>query len=95
MFASLKEKWSEAIKNWGPQDEHDKAIADLVERATSELLISADWGLNMEIVDMINRNPTVMEEKTLRVLRRSLLKSNAKVQMLALTVSSFFNTSLL
>jgi hypothetical protein len=87
MFASLKEKLAETVKNWGPQDEYDRAICSLVERATSELLISPDWGLNLEIVDMINRNPPIMEEKALRTLRRFLNKPNAKVQILALTVS--------
>ena len=88
MFASLKEKFAETVKYWGPQDEHDRAICALVDRATSELLISPDWGLNLEIVDMINRNPPIMEEKALRTLRRYLIKPNAKIQILALMVST-------
>eukprot|EP00798_Chlamydomonas_sp_ICE-L_P009674 gene9674-8498_t len=84
MFASLKEKFLSS--SWAPQDEHDRAIADLVDKATSEQLEGPDWGVNMAIVDLVNRNPAIMEEKLMRVLRRNVIRGSAKVQILTLTV---------
>ena len=53
MFSQLKASLTERLK--GP-DALDKAISDLVDRATSDLLIGSDWGLNMEIVDFVSQN---------------------------------------
>lgn len=41
-----------------PPDPHDNRIAQHVERATSELLTGPDWGLNFELIDTINNDPT-------------------------------------
>ena len=61
MFNSLKEKFSEALKELkdatAPHDALDKYAADLIEKATSNALIAPDWGANMEVVDFINNDP--------------------------------------
>eukprot|EP00798_Chlamydomonas_sp_ICE-L_P008485 gene8485-4845_t len=90
MFASLKERFL-GTSSWVPRDEYDKVLADLLETGTSELLISPDWGTNMEVVDLVNRNPSIIEEKLLSALKRNMQKDNAKVQILTLTESTPFD----
>ncbi|MEW5319603.1 MAG: hypothetical protein WDW38_010747 [Sanguina aurantia] len=89
VFQQFRDKFTEKLKNFAEthtQDELDKALQDLVDRATSELLLGSDWGLNMELADRINENIGVSSEKSLRAIRRTIGKPNAKVQLLALTV---------
>lgn len=57
MFSQLKDRVINKIKDYGPQDELDKSITALVERGTSEQLLSPDWSVNMELVDLVNRYP--------------------------------------
>lgn len=71
----------------GPTDELDKNITSIVERATSEMMINPDWGVNMELVDIINSQPTnPCYERVFRAIRRRLWKPNPKVQLLTLTL---------
>lgn len=57
MFQSLKEKISDTL--WSlSSDDADKNLADLVARGTSETLIAPEWGVNMQLVDIVNRQPT-------------------------------------
>lgn len=57
MFQSLKEKISDTL--WSlSSDDADKNLADLVARGTSETLIAPEWGVNMQLVDIVNQQPT-------------------------------------
>jgi hypothetical protein len=57
MFASLKQKLATfKIDDLRPQDDIDRAIQALVDRATSEELIAPAWDRNLAIVDFINQN---------------------------------------
>ncbi|KAL4387498.1 hypothetical protein GQ457_09G013200 [Hibiscus cannabinus] len=56
-----------------------------VDKATSELLSTPDWTLNINICDSFNSNPCQRKEYIKAVKRRLLLK-NFKVQLLALTL---------
>lgn len=55
-FKNLKGKLADTIKDLR-LDEDEKAVQELVARATTELLPGPDWGANMEFVDFINRAP--------------------------------------
>eukprot|EP00850_Spirogloea_muscicola_P020477 SM000217S06859 [mRNA] locus=s217:187477:192623:+ [translate_table: standard] len=57
----------------------------LVDKATSDMLLGPDWGMNMEICDSLNQDPTHTRE-VMKMLRRRLTNRNPKVQLLALTV---------
>eukprot|EP00850_Spirogloea_muscicola_P009820 SM000056S17938 [mRNA] locus=s56:241113:246286:+ [translate_table: standard] len=57
----------------------------LVDKATSDMLLGPDWGMNMEICDSLNHDPTHTRE-VMKMLRRRLTNRNPKVQLLALTV---------
>eukprot|EP00850_Spirogloea_muscicola_P011168 SM000068S20600 [mRNA] locus=s68:470735:477400:+ [translate_table: standard] len=49
------------------------------------MLLGPDWGMNMEICDSLNQDPTHTRE-VMKLLRRRLTNRNPKVQLLALTV---------
>jgi hypothetical protein len=57
MFSELRGRVAEWLKNLGAQDEHDKAIAAMVERGTSEELLGPDMEVNKQLVDLVNRDP--------------------------------------
>jgi hypothetical protein len=46
----------------------------------------ADWGINMELVDIINADPGPASDKTCKALRRVLQKPSVHAQMLTLTL---------
>ncbi len=57
-MANLRNRLSGAMKNvTAALDPHEREIAALVERATSEQLVVPDWSLNLELVDLINSDP--------------------------------------
>eukprot|EP00250_Pteridium_aquilinum_P006103 c16084_g1_i1 orf=303-2141(-) len=60
-------------------------MAVLVERATSDLLIGPDWGMNLEICDAVNYNPSLVRD-VVKAIKKRLSNKSAKVQLLALTV---------
>jgi hypothetical protein len=85
MFAQLKERVAEKIKAL-TLDQQEKDINDLVEKATAESLPAADWGLNMELVDIINGDPAPASDKTCKALKRALAKPSVHCQVLTLTL---------
>lgn len=60
-------------------------MAVLVDRATNDLLIGPDWGLNLEICDAVNYNPSISRD-VVKALRKKLTSKNARVQILVLTI---------
>ncbi len=57
MFSQLRDRVAAKLRDLGPQDELDKAISAVVDRGTAETLQAPDWSANMELVDVVNRNP--------------------------------------
>ena len=56
----------------------------LVDRATAELLLGADYGLNMEVVHCVKAEPSTNGRDAARALRRKVGQRNPKVCNLAL-----------
>eukprot|EP00252_Welwitschia_mirabilis_P020637 TRINITY_DN5094_c0_g1_i1.p1 TRINITY_DN5094_c0_g1~~TRINITY_DN5094_c0_g1_i1.p1 ORF type:complete len:538 (+),score=135.63 TRINITY_DN5094_c0_g1_i1:890-2503(+) len=57
----------------------------IVEGATSEVLCDTDWGLNMELCDIINADPPLAKD-VLRAVRKRLRHKSPSVQSLTLVL---------
>ncbi|CAM9429267.1 unnamed protein product [Scytosiphon promiscuus] len=75
-----------------PMDETTRVRCDAmmkqVENACSDMLLSPDWTLNMQIVDELNRerDPVVLIE-VIRILRKRLGSTNTRVLSVGLTLA--------
>ncbi|CAI7748177.1 unnamed protein product, partial [Closterium sp. NIES-54] len=56
----------------------------LVDKATSDLLASPDWALNMQLCDLLNASSGQVKD-VVRAVRKRIGSKNRKTQLLALT----------
>ncbi|KAJ7517059.1 hypothetical protein O6H91_21G025100 [Diphasiastrum complanatum] len=61
------------------------SAAVFVDKATSDLLIGPDWGMNLELCDLINRDPGEARD-VIKTVKKRIGNKNPRVQLLALTL---------
>lgn len=70
---------------FGGSDKSDSPAYVLVDKATNELLIGPDWGVNVDLCDLVNSDFMRHGKDCVKALRAKMGKKNPKVQLLALT----------
>ncbi|KAA3468223.1 TOM1-like protein 2 isoform X2 [Gossypium australe] len=60
-------------------------VSSMVDKATSSMLIGPDWARNLEICDMLCRDP-VQAKDVMKGIKKRLGNKNPKVQLLTLTL---------
>ncbi|TYH08199.1 hypothetical protein ES288_A08G296900v1 [Gossypium darwinii] len=60
-------------------------VSSIVDKATSSMLIGPDWARNLEICDMLCRDP-VQAKDVMKGIKKRLGNKNPKVQLLTLTL---------
>ena len=67
--------------------EDDSYVSEMVGRATCDMLMHADWALNMEVVDFVNRRKAKLKESVARALSERLKYGDSHVRSLTLTLT--------
>ena len=61
-------------------------VEDLIKGASSDLLITPDWGLNMEVVDYVNRGDAREQKNVVECLLKRISTNDSHVLLLGLTL---------
>ena len=69
------------------KDDDNAFVREMVSRATSDILMSSDWALNMEVVDFLNRSDKKIKQAVACSLAKRLSYQDSHVRDLTLTLT--------